>query len=340
MAGGDAAAWETAAPSMSRKRLAEIMAALATPAKTLAAYVTGKPPEGYRWMTPEENQKWMEDSALGFAGTVGPGGAIKGIRAYHGSPYDFAPEPGFPLGRFRMDKIGTGEGAQAYGHGIYMAEAEPVARGYRVALAHKAPIPEGIPQMSDEARAILLRVAGEKDAGKIAQWQSRELRGFDRAQIEEWANKIADAKRGRMYEVNIRANPKDFLNYDTPLGAQGAVTQKLREYGVPDYVLKSPDPAGGFLRRAEQNPYNASDLFNKGGAPIETSPALVSQRLREAGIPGIRYLDQGSRGLGEGTSNYVLFRDDIIDILRKYGIFGLPAMSDKPESRLKKAMTK
>jgi len=34
-----------------------------------------------------------------------------GIRAYHSSPYDFE--------RFDASKIGTGEGAQVYGHGIY-----------------------------------------------------------------------------------------------------------------------------------------------------------------------------------------------------------------------------
>ena len=36
-----------------------------------------------------------------------------GITAYHGSPHDFE--------RFDMYKIGTGEGAQAYGHGLYLS---------------------------------------------------------------------------------------------------------------------------------------------------------------------------------------------------------------------------
>lgn len=45
--------------------------------------------------------------------------------------------------------------------------------------------------------------------------------------------------------------------------------------------------------------------------------------FRDAGIPGIRYLDHGSRGAGEGSHNYVVFDDATIDILRKYGIAGL-----------------
>ena len=53
------------------------------------------------------------DLALSFSG----GGL--GIKAYHGSPHDFD--------RFDLSKIGTGEGAQAYGHGLYFAENEGVA---------------------------------------------------------------------------------------------------------------------------------------------------------------------------------------------------------------------
>ena len=43
-----------------------------------------------------------------------------GIKAYHGSPHDFD--------KFDMSKIGTGEGAQAYGHGLYLAENEATAK--------------------------------------------------------------------------------------------------------------------------------------------------------------------------------------------------------------------
>ena len=48
-----------------------------------------------------------------------------------------------------------------------------------------------------------------------------------------------------------------------------------------------------------------------------------SSALREAGIPGIRYLDQGSRTAGEGSRNYVVFDDKLIEILRKYGLLGM-----------------
>lgn len=45
------------------------------------------------------------------------------IKAYHGSPHDFD--------KFDLSKIGTGEGSQAYGHGLYFAEHPGVAMAYK-----------------------------------------------------------------------------------------------------------------------------------------------------------------------------------------------------------------
>jgi hypothetical protein len=59
----------------------------------------------------------------------------------------------------------------------------------------------------------------------------------------------------------------------------------------------------------------------KGGDPEKKAAAL-----REAGIPGIKYLDAGSRGKGDGSRNYVVFDENLINIVRKYGIAGASAM--------------
>lgn len=71
--------------------------------------------------------------------------AIHALRARKGRPMDpvFAEPgaekgsaywqkrfPGNPLGEFDLSKIGTGEGAQAYGHGIYLAESPMIAKSY------------------------------------------------------------------------------------------------------------------------------------------------------------------------------------------------------------------
>jgi hypothetical protein len=56
--------------------------------------------------------------------TAGLGGAIK---AYHGTPHLFD--------RFDMSKLGTGEGAQSYGHGLYFAQNPNIAESYRKKLS-------------------------------------------------------------------------------------------------------------------------------------------------------------------------------------------------------------
>lgn len=49
---------------------------------------------------------------------------LLGLTAFHGSPHRFS--------KFDASKIGTGEGAQAYGHGLYFAENPEIAGQYKV----------------------------------------------------------------------------------------------------------------------------------------------------------------------------------------------------------------
>jgi hypothetical protein len=61
-----------------------------------------------------------------------------------------------------------------------------------------------------------------------------------------------------------------------------------------------------------------SQIANKRGAP---GMRAAEPALKEAGIPGIRYLDGGSRGAGAGTSNYVVFpgNEGLLNILERNG---------------------
>ena len=52
--------------------------------------------------------------------------AAQAAMAWHGSPHRFD--------KFTTDAIGTGEGAQVYGHGLYFAEKKEVANYYREQL--------------------------------------------------------------------------------------------------------------------------------------------------------------------------------------------------------------
>ena len=68
---------------------------------------------------------------------MGSGGGK--IRAYHGSPYSFD--------KFRTSQIGTGEGNQAFGEGLYFADVEKTGKSYR---------DEGVWRKAEEGKTPIL----------------------------------------------------------------------------------------------------------------------------------------------------------------------------------------
>jgi len=74
----------------------------------------GKPQEKEIWIlpiTPSMKQKALREGMPLFM-----------VKAYHGSPHTFD--------KFTAEKIGTGEGAQAFGWGLYFTDEEGIARDY------------------------------------------------------------------------------------------------------------------------------------------------------------------------------------------------------------------
>lgn len=225
-----------------------------------------------------------------------------GIKAYHGSPHDFD--------RFDLSKIGTGEGAQAYGHGLYFSELPEVASQYR----NLAPGPESLtPEVKtalrslenlgfDSPRGALSAINGHPDW--MARWDVNPARGAQEAKAVAAIEKFMEENpRGYGYEVQINADPNRFLDWDKPIYSQSEdVLRSLRNLGI-----NTNTQLGG------NNIYYGLDK----GSP--------SQVLKDAGVPGIKYLDQGSRKAGDGSRNYVVFDDKIINILKKYGLAGASA---------------
>ena len=57
------------------------------------------------------------------------------------------------------------------------------------------------------------------------------------------------------------------------------------------------------------------DYYKQQSLGTTSGQPNASGSLKDLGIPGIRYLDQGSRAGGAGTSNFVLFDDQLPKIL-------------------------
>jgi len=151
---------------------------------------------------------------------------------------------------------------------------------------------------------------------------------------------IRDRSRGRLYEVDINAEPDDFLDWDRPLSEQSAKVQnaynasvkpklRTREIGnnpnlgnLTDVYIDGSGSLGVFTKDqiadVMENPAKYSPLR---GDTMARDEAFTAS-LREAGIPGIKYLDQGSRGAADGTRNYVVFDDSAVNIINKAGFTG------------------
>ena len=147
---------------------------------------------------------------------------------------------------------------------------------------------------------------------------------------------------GRMYEVRINADPEDFLDWDKPLSQQSEKVRAIVGQAVAVDNVDVRQVPGGWQVFVNDKPASVpygrkqdADARVAGGvrtsnvtnatnnvSDIARDPALVEQ-LREAGIHGVRYLDQGSRTAGEGSRNYVVFDDALVEILRKYGLLGM-----------------
>ena len=250
-------------------------------------------------------------------------GLLDKIKAYHGSPHDFD--------RFSSDNIGTGEGAQAYGHGLYFAEREPTAMSYRDSLTPRdVDYEEYLMDQyriaesgQDYSRMDMLERAMQHDTPRdfrdiaadadydddyrqLAADMADEMEGF----VSPSGNPV---NFGHMYKVDIDARPEELLDYDLPLGEQPEILQRIDDkYGDSEIFLSQ---MGGLDKSSR-----GSELYSALGGNHKA--ADVSKYLKdEIGVKGIKYADAQTRFSPKGkTSNYVIFDDQLIDIAKKYGV--------------------
>lgn len=266
----------------------------------------------------------MQDWATGVALNA-PTMGLLGHTVYHGSPHKFD--------KFDASKIGTGEGAQAYGHGLYFAENPATARTYSANRAYVGAAMNGKPAgiNYDDPRWLAQKAIDEfGDAAKAkahlemvartaAKHQTPETSAAVKGAIELVSNG-AVVKNGALYKADLPDEwlPK-MLDWDSPLNKQPEGVQAFARKALAPEISNASKVADGWGDLSA--PYDAfseltgRDLVSKlrpnlnasiqnitgGGGPE------VSNALRQAGVPGIRYLDQGSRGAGEGSYNYVVF---------------------------------
>ena len=274
----------------------------------------------------------MSDEAVGraaeFAGlmTLGAGGIPAGknemrmgIKAYHASPHDFD--------QFSMSKIGTGEGAQLFGHGLYFADSPKVSgRGgsYDVQFTNdlREPLERALKKYNRDPDAVRSAALLEIERLNSLPNQGNDPERFARmlgAQQKivsgiDTLKHTGELPKAKIYEVNLNTTPDRLLDWDKPLSGQPAKAQKYLDAELRRYLSSAYD---GQIHNYKDLP--AGELLAQTKGTMANAPA-TSKEMKKAGIPGIKYLDAGSRAAGDGSRNYVMFDDKLVQILRKYGV--------------------
>jgi hypothetical protein len=234
------------------------------------------------------------------------------IRAYHGTPHKFD--------KFDMSKIGTGEGAQTYGHGLYFAENPAVAIDYRDRLSFRVP-----QSMEEQLARDALKFHPDRDAAIQA------LKGDtlgDRPLNDKAVSLIESGLSphpGSLYTVDLHVPQERLLDLDIPLNVQSPEVIRAIEglpYGREALNVQQALKRMNIFGLGTKN--ILEDLASKHGLREGADTRgygygsrRVSENLRDAGVPGSRHLDLGSRAAGTGTRNIVMFDDAPIEIVER-----------------------
>ncbi len=265
---------------------------------------------------------------------TGIGGTDLALNVYHGTPNQIK-------GNFDLSKVGTGEGAQAFGHGIYFAENPKVAEGYRKRLSGGTdPITYEYkgqqfldPQMVEGrvfdpvGHAVRLTYhQGGPTARQVAKKGLRASAAKEPYALEmggsEYYQKMLDTAKsinrkdikgtqGFLYKADIPDEQIPMmLDWNKPFNQQNPEIQALLKDKSNFFGDRN---VGEALGRANRNKLFGGDLVGKN----EATPKEISEYLNSLGITGIRYLDAGSRGVKKGTTNFVSFRPETVEILER-----------------------
>jgi hypothetical protein len=232
----------------------------------------------------------------------------QGKIVFHGTPHE--------VDKFDLAKIGTGEGQQVYGYGLYFAEAKDVANTYR------------------GSNDIVHRIASASMYKHKNNWQAAvadlKARGDNRSAAAARALEHGKGKLtgGNVYHVDVPDEKiAQMVNWDRPMSQQKAVLDKLPQE-VKHSLENLLDQAGYSADLEALDGKHFYKLMSKAAEQdvlpfvpehgnFDNYDRIASEYLDSLGVPGIRFLDGASRGKGEGTRNIVLFSDKNAKIVNK-----------------------
>lgn len=224
-----------------------------------------------------------------------------------------------------LEAIGSGEGNQAHGWGLYYALNRDVAEGYRETFTQdKFVLKYGDKTYTKEDGAIFDALndtwfAGSKEDAldglqtrlDLKQYEDFDERDDIKSAIEFLkgvdANKIELAPQGQVHEVDIPESPY-LLDEQKSFDEQSDyVKEKLRKLDIWHSGLE--DLSGGDIYK---NIAVLGTQYHSGVYGINNAKKLASKMLEDVGIKGITYF-----GEQDGRC-FVIFNPDDVKVIRKF----------------------
>ena len=257
----------------------------------------------------------------GIANVVPPTDNEPGIIAFHGSGADFD--------QFRMDKIGTGEGNQAFGYGLYFTESEDIAKFYKdtttevpydyqldgqsVSKLYNDAINNQNYQLAEVLEQVQLHDSPKELAERfsVKNGYPKETEEFVKGLNYERITAVDfdgnDVPLGKTYKVALAPKPDELLDYDVSLKNQSEKVRKVLKPYYDKYNVAETADFGTLLASLQR----------------DLPPKLFSEELNKQGIKGIKYKAGQLSGVKDtDATNFVIFDENLINILAKYGIVG------------------
>ena len=231
---------------------------------------------------------------------------VKYQKVFHGTPHRGIEKTGFSL-----QKIGTGEGAQAYGYGMYFAGNKDIAEHYRNTLSST---------MADQVRRFALdevEAAGGDIAAAIDRFkrvaENAHKIGSENAAIYDrgvaWIEAGMPESLGQLYHAEIPED-SDLLDWDKPLSEQ---PEKVRKAVAAAHIPRQSEYGGEYNAASWPEGMTGGQWYGKLASALSGGRAdynaarfgagggqrAASEYLQSIGIPGLRYRDGGSRGQGQ-----------------------------------------
>jgi hypothetical protein len=271
---------------------------------------------------------------LGVNPDFSEGGQTYFQQVFHGGPTK-------GIDRMSLDFVGTGEGYQSYGHGLYLAEERDTAEDYRISVSSRhgvipnVVLPNGerisfaSPALERKLEETGINERYPETAATIA-WAinngSKTLRAAENLLSFEASRLERD---GRLEDAQRYGDARNALYELERNGLKEAEIGQLYKVEIPDndVLLDYDKPLSEQPEKVREAIYNAGlvepGVSFDGGELYQHLAKMRGQRaaseyLNSLGIPGLRYLDGNSRSKGEGTHNFVIWDDAAIEILGTY----------------------